>query len=119
MRTPVNRPGQGGADGPGVDAVGVVEGVPDMGVQAVGFLEELGRPPGVAVGDRGSREGVEGEGLGLEVALVARLVEHGVEVLDGGLGAGRGGDGGQPASGEQGARPPSDPPVARTRRLRT
>ena len=57
-----------------------------MGVQAVGLLEELGRPPGVAVGDRGSREGVEGEGLGLEVALVARLAEHGVEVLDGRLG---------------------------------
>jgi hypothetical protein len=98
LRTPLSAGG-----GAGVDAVGVVEGVPDLRVQAVCLLEEVGRLRRVAVGGRGPGERVEGQGLGLEVLMAACHVEHGVEVPDGGPGAGFGGQGGEEAAGDQGA----------------
>jgi hypothetical protein len=48
--------------------------VADLGVQAVRLLEQPGRAGQVALGGRGPGEGVEGQGLGLEVVVLACLL---------------------------------------------
>jgi len=76
--------------------------VPNLQVQAVRLLEELGGLGRVAVGG-GTGKCVEGDGLGLEVVVLACLLQHGTELLDGRLGVTLDRQGGEEAAGEQSA----------------